>query len=83
MLKIDRSFVAGMAEHPRTAAITTAMLHLADALGLQVVAEGIEKDSIVPPLRDLGCHYGQGWLFGRPMPADAMQRLVASRREVS
>lgn len=82
VLKIDRSFVVGMAEHPRTAAITKAMLQLAGALGLQVVAEGIETDGVVPRLRDLGCHYGQGWLFGRPMPADAMQRLVASRRAV-
>ncbi|MCW2240210.1 EAL domain-containing protein [Azospirillum canadense] len=80
VLKIDRSFVVGMAEHPRTAAITTAMLQLAGALGLQVVAEGIEDDGIVPRLCDLGCHYGQGWLFGRPMPADAMRRLVASGR---
>jgi EAL domain-containing protein (putative c-di-GMP-specific phosphodiesterase class I) len=72
MLKIDRAFVAelgrGDARQPRTH-VVAAILALARALGLQVVAEGIETAEELQALRELGCDYGQGYLLGRPAPA--------------
>jgi len=72
MLKIDRAFVTELgggetAPHART--VVAAILALARALGLQVVAEGIENAGELQALRELGCDYGQGFLLGRPAPA--------------
>ncbi|WP_207457597.1 EAL domain-containing protein [Azospirillum sp. SYSU D00513] len=80
VLKIDRSFIVGMGENARTAAIVEAVARLARGLGLRVVAEGVETEAMLAPLQALGCHYGQGWHFGRPMPADAMRRVVGAGR---
>jgi diguanylate cyclase (GGDEF)-like protein len=73
-VKIDRSFVAGMIEDRANRAIVTAVLALARALGLEVVAEGIESDAQHAALLGLGCTTGQGFLFGRPVPADDFER---------
>jgi diguanylate cyclase (GGDEF)-like protein/PAS domain S-box-containing protein len=72
-LKIDRSFVAGLAQ-PTDAALVRMILNLAFELGLSVVAEGVEESSQETTLRSLRCPVGQGWLYGRPAPAD---RLIA------
>jgi diguanylate cyclase (GGDEF)-like protein len=71
MIKIDQSFVAplGQEDSPRSLAVIGAILALARSLGLEVVAEGIETDQQLRILRDMGCVYGQGYLFGRPQPA--------------
>jgi diguanylate cyclase (GGDEF)-like protein len=72
MLKIDRAFVAelGRGESGAHARIVVgAMLALAQALGMEVVAEGIETPEELQVLRELGCGYGQGYLLGRPAPA--------------
>ncbi len=68
-LKIDRSFVAGLEINREDRAIVTATITLAQALGLHVVAEGIETESQVTLLRELGCDVGQGFYLGRPAPA--------------
>jgi diguanylate cyclase (GGDEF)-like protein/PAS domain S-box-containing protein len=73
-VKVDRSFVAGMIEDRANRAIVTAVLALARALGLEVVAEGIESDAQHAALLGLGCTTGQGFLFGRPVPADDFER---------
>ena len=65
-VKIDRSFVAAMS--PGSAAIVSAIIGLTQALGLEVVAEGIEDESQRRALLDLGCRVGQGWLFSKPQP---------------
>lgn len=67
VIKIDRSFVADLAGNTTGAAIVRASLTLATSLGLDVVAEGVETLEQATILRELGCRYGQGWLFGRPM----------------
>lgn len=70
-LKIDRSFVAGLhgESSPESMAVTRAILALASALGIETIGEGIETDAQRLALRDLGCEYGQGYLFGHPVPA--------------
>ena len=71
MIKIDRSFVEplGNGLSPRSSAIVAAILALAQSLGLDVVAEGIETEEQRAALVGLGCGFGQGYLFGRPAPA--------------
>jgi diguanylate cyclase (GGDEF)-like protein len=79
-LKIDRCFVREIASHPDDAAITTAMIAMGQALGLKVVAEGVETDAQSRLLRGQGCDEMQGYLFGRPMPADRLAKFLASSR---
>ena len=71
MLKIDRSFVEqlGSGDASRSSAVVRAILALAQSLGLEVVAEGIETEGQYRALHRMGCLYGQGYLFGRPQPA--------------
>jgi EAL domain-containing protein (putative c-di-GMP-specific phosphodiesterase class I) len=78
-VKIDRSFVAGLPDDRDDAAITQAVVAMAHSLGLEVVAEGVEKPEQVDFLHALGCHTAQGYLIGRPVPADELaSRLAAS-----
>ena len=65
-IKIDRSLVANLASDQPDAAIVASVVSLAAALGLGVVAEGVESQSQAALLRDLGCPLAQGFLFGRP-----------------
>ena len=67
-LKIDRSFVARIDRRPGDAAIVKAVVRMATSLGLEVVAEGIETARQENVVVGLGCHEGQGYLYGRPMP---------------
>jgi EAL domain-containing protein (putative c-di-GMP-specific phosphodiesterase class I) len=69
-LKIDRSFVAGVGRDREDEAIVDMILGLARALGLRVVAEGVETTAQLAYLRRLGCDFGQGYHFGRPTAAD-------------
>ena len=68
-LKIDRSFVHDLGTTPQSSAVVSAIIALARALGLRVVAEGVEEVSQMEVLYNLGCHISQGFLFARPMPA--------------
>jgi diguanylate cyclase (GGDEF)-like protein/PAS domain S-box-containing protein len=67
-VKIDRSFVAGIGEEPRDAALVRSIIQLGHALGLTMVAEGVEDVGQEHFLREAGCELAQGWLFGRPAP---------------
>ncbi len=79
VIKIDRSFVAGLHDSPANLAIVRAVIGLAQALGIAVIAEGIEREDQLTALRDLGCDRGQGYLFARPQPAaDAGRALLAA-----
>lgn len=69
-LKIDRSFVRDLGETPQSSAVVSAIIALARALGLRVIAEGVETESQMQVLHNLGCHICQGYLFARPMPAN-------------
>ena len=69
ILKIDQSFVAAMDQDRSSAAIVSAIITLAHAMGLTVVAEGVERPAQASLLRAQGCEAAQGWLFGHPLPA--------------
>jgi diguanylate cyclase (GGDEF)-like protein/PAS domain S-box-containing protein len=69
-LKIDRSFVSGLPASADDAIIARAIIDLGHALGHTVIAEGVETEEQLEYLRDEGCDEGQGYLFGRPVPAD-------------
>lgn len=69
ILKIDRVFVDGLGDAGREEAILESMVTLAERLDIDLVAEGIETEAQAATLRDLGVHYGQGYLLGRPAPA--------------
>jgi EAL domain-containing protein (putative c-di-GMP-specific phosphodiesterase class I) len=67
-LKLDRAFVAPMLDSSQSMEIVRSSIALAHTLGMSVVAEGIETAATRDALKELGCDYGQGWLFGKPMP---------------
>jgi len=75
-LKIDKSFVIHMDEDSGSATIVHSTIELAHSLGLKVVAEGVESQSIWDELKKLGCDRGQGYLFSPPIPADELLELV-------
>jgi diguanylate cyclase (GGDEF)-like protein/PAS domain S-box-containing protein len=76
-IKIDRAFVVELAHEGRGSSLAETILQMAVALGLRSVAEGIEDLDQVAILRSLGCNYGQGYLFARPLDADAFRDFVA------
>lgn len=79
VLKMDRSFVTGMLADRDKIAIVRAILSLAQALGMNTTAEGIETHELSQTLAALGCTYGQGYLFGRAMAADEAYQLFVER----
>jgi EAL domain-containing protein (putative c-di-GMP-specific phosphodiesterase class I) len=68
-VKIDRSFVLGMAEDENDAVIVRSTIDLARNLGLEVVAEGVETEAVLANLAQLRCDVAQGYLLSRPLPA--------------
>ena len=76
ILKIDRSFVAGMAAHSPDSALVAAAVAMGRALEMEVVAEGIETSEQVADLREFGCPLGQGFLFARPLPPEELDGLL-------
>jgi diguanylate cyclase (GGDEF)-like protein/PAS domain S-box-containing protein len=78
-LKIDRSFVEDMLTEPGDAAIVRATVALAHAFGLSVIAEGVETDAQRRFLRELDCHAIQGYLVGKPVPAEQFTALLQHR----
>ena len=79
-LKIDRSFVREIAIQPDDAAITTAIIAMGHALGLRVIAEGVENEAHLTLLQKQGCDEVQGYLVGRPVPADRFVEHLTRKR---
>jgi EAL domain-containing protein (putative c-di-GMP-specific phosphodiesterase class I) len=75
-LKIDRAFVAGMANSAEHMAVVSAIINIARALGILVVAEGVETEDQAERLKTLGCDEAQGYLFGRPQPPEEIAKLL-------
>lgn len=76
IVKIDRGFVRDIASDPEDQAITRTICSLAVDLGMQTVAEGVETDQQLEMLRGYGCSYAQGFIFSRPVSAEAIRELV-------
>jgi EAL domain-containing protein (putative c-di-GMP-specific phosphodiesterase class I) len=79
-LKIDRSFVTDLDSDPYDATLVAAVIAIGDALGLRVVAEGVETTEELAALRDLGCQYAQGYLFARPCSLDQYVEFLEGGR---
>ncbi len=77
VIKIDRSFVGRMTDGDQPLQIVRTIIELARVLGMDVVAEGIETCEQYHLLRDLGCRFGQGFLFARPLPAEDVTQLLS------
>jgi diguanylate cyclase (GGDEF)-like protein len=75
-LKIDRSFIQGMFSSGHDETLVRSVIELAHNIGLAVVAEGVETEAIAAQLTKLNCERLQGYLFGRPMPADDLEDLL-------
>ena len=78
-LKIDRSFVMHLGEGNEDGAIVHAIAAMASALGLEVVAEGVETAAQAAEVHALGCGWAQGYHFARPAPAAEIEALIAGR----
>lgn len=77
-IKIDQSFVRALEDGGSAQAIVRAITTLADALGMETLAEGVETQALMDILRTEGCDMIQGYFIGRPMPGDHVQRMLSS-----
>lgn len=78
-LKIDRSFITDIEHNPTNFDITSSIIELAHQLGLEVIAEGLEKERHLQILNELNCEYGQGFLFSQPLDVKAATELIANQ----
>ena len=76
VVKMDKSFVEGIADSDQRLALAEGIVQIASTLSLQVVAEGIETEVQRDLLTSMGCHYGQGYLLAMPMPASEAEELI-------
>lgn len=81
-LKVDRSFVCSMTEVRESRKIVAAVVGLGQSLGLITVAEGVETAAQASTLLWLGCDLGQGWLYGKPAPAEEIPRMLGAPTQV-
>jgi diguanylate cyclase (GGDEF)-like protein/PAS domain S-box-containing protein len=82
-LKIDQSFVRNVAVSEEDAAVVKAILYLARSFDLSVIAEGIETEQQASLLQDLGCQFGQGFLYAKPLPATQMLKFLSAQLDGS
>ena len=80
-LKIDQSFVRDLEEDANDRAIVSAIIRMAQALGMQTTAEGVETEGQLEFLRAQGCDEGQGYYFSRPLPAKALEEYLRAQQE--
>jgi EAL domain-containing protein (putative c-di-GMP-specific phosphodiesterase class I) len=79
-LKIDYSFISNLAPDAPEFALCEAIVVMAHKLGVKVIAEGVETEQQRDLLEKIGCDYGQGYLFSRPIPADKFEELLLQAR---
>ncbi|MBY6187117.1 EAL domain-containing protein [Marinobacter hydrocarbonoclasticus] len=79
VVKVDHSFVSRLHEDPKAEAIIQAILSLATALGMKVNAEGVDNPKQIAILKQMQCHYGQGYQLGRPLPAERVSDFLAGK----
>ncbi len=78
-LKIDRSFVEGLGKDPKDEGIVSAVIDLSRVLGMEEIAEGVETTEQATHLRELSCRFAQGYLYSKPLPAEGIGALLATR----
>ena len=83
VVKIDRSFIAGVDRNPEDAAIAAAIVTMAHGLHLRVVAEGVETQGQLDVMRALHCDEIQGYYFSRPVPADEFETMLRHHRQMA
>ena len=76
VLKIDKSFVAGIGIDEEDTAIIRMIIDLAHTLGMEVVAEGVESEGQAEQLKEMGCDLGQGYHFTKPLPPEAVEEFL-------
>jgi EAL domain-containing protein (putative c-di-GMP-specific phosphodiesterase class I) len=82
-IKIDRSFIAPLADDPGARHIVQAIVGMAAGLGVGVIAEGVETLAQAATLEELGCDVAQGFGLARPAPADAIETLLRDGLQIS
>jgi EAL domain-containing protein (putative c-di-GMP-specific phosphodiesterase class I)/CHASE2 domain-containing sensor protein len=82
-LKIDMSFIRNITKDHRDAIMVRSTIALAHQLGMKVVAEGVEDQATLDLLKELECDVAQGWLVGRPVPADALEASLGEARRLA
>lgn len=80
VLKLDQSFIRGIATDPDDQAIVNAIIAMGHSLQLDVVAEGMESDEQLSHLKDSGCDEMQGFLFSKPLPPERLTGLIVESR---
>jgi len=81
-LKVDRSFVNNMTERPENLAIVQTVVDLARSLNLSVIVEGIETEEQLALCQEMGCQYGQGWLFGKALEPKVVEEVLSDPKEI-
>lgn len=79
VLKVDQSFVRGIHNNEKDAAITTTIIHLANSLGMKVIAEGIEEEAQAKFLLNTNCHKGQGYFYSKPLSKMDIEQTIFNR----
>jgi EAL domain-containing protein (putative c-di-GMP-specific phosphodiesterase class I) len=82
ILKVDKSFIDGVADGGESSALTAAVIELAGILNLKPVAEGIERPDQLERLLELHCDLGQGYLFAKPLPSQDLVTLLTERQQM-
>jgi len=78
-VKLDRTFIADQKDSPKQLALLIAISHLAQALGLDVIAEGVETEEMVLKLGSIGVQYAQGWRYSKAVPSDTLMSWLDGR----
>ncbi len=82
-LKIDKIFVQNIEADPANRTLCGAIVMMAHGLGIKVIAEGVETAAQAAVLAELGCDYGQGYFFSKPLPPESFDRLLCERLSVA
>ncbi|HTW85157.1 MAG TPA: EAL domain-containing protein [Candidatus Sulfotelmatobacter sp.] len=77
VMKLDRSFLSGITDNPRSRLLVRSIVQMAQGLALQVVAEGVEADDELRFVRSIGCDFAQGYCFSKPLPLTELVALLA------
>ena len=76
LLKIDKSFIDEMNKSDASKKYVAAIVSMGQIMNMEVISEGVEDDSQIETLREIGCNYIQGFVWGRPLPAEEAEKLV-------